>query len=179
MRSAEKSWILRKELSEASFVESRLPLQAFATLTLRCAASAMRLDDYYARWIRAVQAHNRITIGWIRAYELLPMRHIHAALVAAAPLDCTHASLIWQQIAAWRRSDAAKVEPYKFGIGGLDYVTKSWDTMHEDLAWSDNITAFDPDAEVRFFGTGGNEPRQMRRIRAQCLRAGQPERIGR
>jgi hypothetical protein len=71
--------IPKAALREGDFLETKLPLRAFATLTMPYHASPMTLDDGFSRWVRSVQSHNRLTLGWIRAYEQEPERHIHAS----------------------------------------------------------------------------------------------------
>jgi hypothetical protein len=97
-----RRYIPNAALCEGEFLETQLPLQAFATLTLPYHGTQMMLDDYFSRWTRCVQFHNRLTLGWIRAYETEPERHIHAVLVAAGSLDCAHAALIWREQVAKR-----------------------------------------------------------------------------
>jgi hypothetical protein len=162
-----RRYIPNAALCEGEFLETKLPLQAFATLTLPYHASPMTLDDYFSRWTRCVQSHNRLTLGWIRAYEAEPERHIHAVLVAARSLDCFHAELIWRELVARRYPSAAKVEPYCNGMGGLGYVLKSLDRPTEDVQFSRNISAFAPKSTARFFGLTSAERRQRRRIRLQ------------
>ena len=125
------------------------------------------LDDRFSRWVRSVQSHNRLTLGWIRAYEPEPERHIHAVLLAAASLDCFHAELIWREQMAQRYPTAATVEPYQCGMGGLAYVLKSLDRPTEDVQFSRNLSAFVPGSAARFFGLNSAERRQLRRIRRQ------------
>ena len=62
---------------EGDFLESRLPVRAFATLTTVMQASKGKFDDSFCRWVKGVQAHNRVTVGWIRAQECDPQRHAH------------------------------------------------------------------------------------------------------
>lgn len=125
------------------------------------------LDDVFPRWTRAVQSHDRLTVGWIRAYEHEPRRHIHAVLMAGGALDCFHAQEIWQQSLARRSSLAAIVQPYRYGVGGLAYILKSIDGSKEDLQFSENMTAFVPNGALRSFGGNSVERRHIRRIMAQ------------
>jgi hypothetical protein len=162
-----RKYIPNAALCEGKFLETKQPLRAFATLTLPYHVSPMTLDDCFSRWTRSVQAHNRRTLGWIRAFEQEPERHIHAVLLAAAPLDCFHAALVWREQLARRYPLAAKVEPYRYGIGGLAYVLKSLDRSTEDVQFSRNLSAFVPGSGARFFGRNSAERRQLRRIRRQ------------
>jgi hypothetical protein len=152
---------------EGVFLEAELPLQAFATLTMPHNASQMMLDDVFPRWANSVQTHNRLTIGWIRAYEHDPQRHIHAVLLAGNTLDCFHAEMLWRELVARGYSLAAKVEPYRYGVGGLSYVLKSLGSPTEDVHFSHNLSAFSPHRAFRFFGRTRTERRQIRRIQAQ------------
>jgi hypothetical protein len=170
-----RRYIPNAALCEGKFLlETKLPLQAFVTLTLPYHVSPMALDDRFSRWVRSVQAHNRLTLGWIRAYEQEPERHIHAVLLAAGSLDCFHAALIWRELVARRYPQAARVEPYRYGIGGLAYVLKSLDRLTEDVQFSRNVSAFVPESETRFFVCNSAERRQLRRIRRQQISGDRP-----
>jgi hypothetical protein len=155
---------------EGDFLESRLPVRAFATLTTVMQAPQGKFDDSFRRWVQGVQAHNRLTVGWIKAHEHDPQRHAHVVLVAGAPLDCSHAKSLWQAIAAPRYNEAAQVEQYERGVCGLGYVLKQLGSAAEDVEFSANLTAFaQGSAKSQFRSTSA---RQHRRIGAQ-LRQGQ------
>jgi hypothetical protein len=160
-------YIPKKVLRVAALLEDRLTLQAIATLTLPYRASRMALDTYFSEWANVIGRHNRLTIGWIKAYETEPQPHIHAVLVASGPLDCSHARQSWREIAAPRYPEAAFVEPYRFGIGGLGYGMKSLDRSSEQVQFSDNLSAFLPGGGTRFFGRTSAERRHIRRIALQ------------
>lgn len=162
-----RKYIPNAALFEGNFLEAKLPLRAFATLTLPYHASPMMLDDRFSRWVGSVQAHNRLTLGWIRAYEPEPERHIHAVLLAAASLDCFHAELIWREQMAQRYPTAATVEPYQCGRGGLAYVLKSLGRDYEDVQFSRNLSGFVQGSGTRFFGSNSAERRQFQRIQRQ------------
>jgi hypothetical protein len=150
---------------EGDFLESRLPVRAFATLTTVMQASQGRFDDLFRRWVQGVQEHNRLTVGWIKAHEHDSQRHAHVALVAGAPLDCSHAESLWQAIAAPRYRQAGEVQPYRSGICGLGYVLKSLNSSVEDVQFSANLTAFaQGSGKSQFRSTSA---RQHRRIGAQ------------
>ena len=78
---------------EGSFLEDRLPIRAFVTLTFTRQPSHLKIQDFFHRWIQGVQKHNRLTLGWIMAVEPSPFRHLHIFLVAARALDCLQAAL--------------------------------------------------------------------------------------
>jgi hypothetical protein len=137
------------------------------TLTLKHHASQLWLDDAYSRWLRAVQAHNRVTVGYIRAYEHDPQRHIHAVLVSTVPLDLDHAALIWTELISRRCPGAAEIEPYRYDVDGLAYVMKSLYSAREDIQFSRNLAGFSSNSANRFFGKSAAERRQVRRIRNQ------------
>jgi hypothetical protein len=166
-----RRYIPEEALQGGGYLESILPLQVFATLTVPSGVSVMRFDGMYTRWIIGLQAHNRLTVGFIKAYEREPRRHVHTTLVAAHPLDCDHAALLWQGVIGKRSSSAALVEPYVYGIDGLAYVMKSLDTMPEDVQFSHNLSAFCLASTSRFFGRNRSERRQVRRIRLQRMLA--------
>ncbi len=151
---------------EGNFLESVLPIRAFATLTTRGQVTQYWLDELFSTWIVGVQAHNRMTVGWIKSREIDPQRHIHAALVAASPLDCAQAAQLWKLIAAPRYSEAAKIEPYQDAICGLGYVLKELDSSAEDVHFSPNLNAFAPNLKP-VFRTNSAQTRQLRRIKAQ------------
>ena len=105
--------IPRMAKAEGNFLEWNLPARAFATLTTLHRVAQYRLDEMFSAWILGVQAQHRMTLGWVRTIEIHPQPHIHAALIAVAPLDCTHAALLWRTMVAPRYPAAAIVEPYK------------------------------------------------------------------
>lgn len=158
---------------EGDFLEFKLPVRAFATLTTPNRTSRHRLDQLFKKeWIPGIQAHNRATLGWIMSSENTPSWwHIHAALIAAVPLDYAHAALLWQTMVAPRYSEAARVYPYRDGLCGLGYVLKSINGRSEEIQMSDNITAFAQGSGKSYFRTTSAQRRQARRINAQILQA--------
>ncbi len=171
MSQSRRRFIPEEAKQGAGYLESILPLQVFATLTVPFEISVIRLDGLFNRWITGVQAHSRLTLGFIKAYERQPRLHVHAALVAAHRLNCDHAQLLWQGLIGKRSSSAADVEPYRYGIDGLAYVMKSLDTMPDDVQFSRNLSAFRDGSASRFFGRNSYERRQVRRIRLQRMLA--------
>jgi hypothetical protein len=152
---------------EGDFLESRLPVRAFATLTTVMQASQGKLDDSFRRWVLGLQAHNRLTIGWIKTQEHDPQRHAHVALVAGAPLDCFHAESLWRTIAAPHYRQAGEVKPYRSGLCGLGYILKQFDSPAEDVQFSDNLTAFAHTIGKSQFRSTSAQRRQHRRIGGQ------------
>ncbi len=152
---------------EGDFLENVHTAQAFVTLTRTSHASRLKLHDDFQRWTRGLQKHNRLTVGWIKAVEPLPRRHIHIIVFAGKAINLTHAEDLWRAIVAPRYLEAARVEPYTHGIGGAAYVLKSLDRDYEDVQFSPNLTAFYPNSEHLAFGRNRAERRQVRRIRAQ------------
>ncbi len=157
-------------LLEGSFLEETLPVQAFATLTTLRQFARYRLDGLFSRWIQGVQAYNKWTVGWIEAEELTSQRHVHAALIAASPLDCDHAAQLWESIASPHYSQAAEVKPYVKGICGLGYVMKTLGGSLEDVQFSANLSAFAPSLEP-VFPANSAQNRQRRRIKQQLEKA--------
>lgn len=153
--------------AEGDFLESKLPIKAIATLTVPGCPSRFRLDSSFSEWIRALQAHNRETLGWIKSIESDPRRHMHAALIAASPLDCVHAAELWQTMIAPRYSEAAIVKLHRDGLYGIGYVLKLLDSTAEDIQFSDNITFFADGNRKSLFHTNSATKRQRRRIKAQ------------
>lgn len=152
---------------EGDKLERCLPLSAFVTLTLPHQTSRSKLDTAFLRWIERVQGDNKLTLGWIKAYEPHPALHCHAVLLSASEVDCERACLRWHEIIGSRSRTSAKVEIFRSGIGGLPYVLKMLDRDAEDIQFSKNLTAFVPGAGRRFFGRRSTERRQLKRILVQ------------
>jgi hypothetical protein len=152
---------------EGEFLEGILPVQGFATLTTPRRVTKSELDSLYARWIVGLQARHRATLGWVRSIETNPSPHIHVALVAAVPMDCAHAAMLWSQIAGARYLEAARVEPDKLGLCGLGYVLKQLGSAASEPQFSDNIRAFALSSGKSYFRTSSAQRRQVRRIKAQ------------
>jgi hypothetical protein len=151
----------------ARFLESRLPIRAIAHLTSPTPRTAQRLDVAFRDWILEVQKGAGFTVGWVRADEFAPQRHIHAALIAARPIDCHLAARVWQSKVGTGYQDAAIVEPYKNDSGGLAYIFKKLDTDGEDVQFSENLAAFGRLNAPRGSGMNSRQWRQCRRIQNQ------------
>jgi len=160
--------------AEGNFLEWNLPARAFATLTTPRPVAQYRLDESFSAWIQGVQAYHRVTLGWVKTIEIGPQPHIHAALIAAGPLDCTYAALLWRTMVAPRFAAAARVEPYVYGLCGLAYVVKRLGGPKEDPQFSDNIRAFAPGCGRSLFRTDSAQRRQVRRIKAAMVRRSMP-----
>lgn len=128
---------------------------------------AAQARESFSAWIQGVQAHNRVTLGWIKSIENDSQPHIHAALIAAARVDCTHAAMLWRAMVAPRYSEAAIVKPFRRGLCGLGYVLKRLGNTAEDIQFSENITSFAAGNGKSLFRTSSAERRQRRRIKAQ------------
>jgi hypothetical protein len=163
--------IPRMAKAEGNFLEWNLPARAFATLTTLHRVAQYRLDEMFLAWIQGVQAQHRMTLGWVRTIEIHPQPHIHAALIATAPLDCALAALLWRTMVAPRYSDAARVEPYVNGVCGLPYVVKRLGSLTEEPQFSDNILAFAPGSGKSLFRTNSAQRRQVCRIKAAMVQA--------
>ncbi len=155
---------------ESCFLESILPIQAIAHLTTLRRMRREDLDYAFSRWIRALSAHHRMTVGWIKSIEDAPQRHIHAVLIAPRRLDCSLATRTWQRLAAPRYSEAAIVHPYCPGIHGIGYVLKQNGFVTAESRFSDNIAYFAPTVRKSLFRSNSAERRQRRRIRNQTER---------
>ncbi len=155
---------------ESKFLETVLPIRAIAHLTALLPMSRDGLDYWFKRWIAALQAYHRMTIGWVMSVEAAPKPHIHAALIAANPLDCSHAALLWRTMVSPRYPDAAIVKPYRSGILGIGYVLKQNGFVTAESRFSDNITYFAPTVRKSLFRSNSAERRQRRRIRNQTKR---------
>ncbi len=101
---------------------------------------------------------------------------MHAALIAARPLDSTIAEFHWLNIIASRNRKLVEVKPYQDGLCGLGYILKRLGSVREDIRFSSNLAAFVPDAASRFYGRKGPEKRQLSRIRTQIQNAVNPAR---
>jgi len=156
---------------EGNFLERNLPARAFATLTTWNRVAQCRLDELFFEWIRGVQAHDRLTLGWIKTIEIGPQPHIHVVLIAIAPLDCVHAAALWRAMVAPRYSDAARVEPYRGDLCGLGYVLKRLGSPDVEPQFSDNIRAFVSGSAKSLFNTNSAQRRHVRRIKAVIVRA--------
>ena len=165
--------------SEGAFLESVLPVRAFATLTTLQRFSEARICGAFGDWILGLQAHGRLTLGWVRAIETHPRRHIHVALVAAAALDCDHAAIFWRQLVAPRYADAAKVKPFRPGLCGLGYILKTLAAPYEDVRLSENLNAFAVNCPSIHCRTNFAQRRQYRRVQAQIQANGGSARRGR
>jgi hypothetical protein len=155
---------------EAAFLESVLPLRAFAHLTTLDPMTADALAESYRAWTGSFQAYHRFTLGWVRSIEFDPQPHIHAALVASRPLDCEYAARLWRQMIAPRYADAAKVEPYRRGLCGLGYILKEIHSPRDCIQFSANLAAFGRGQGKSLFPTNAAQRRQQRRIKEQFER---------
>jgi len=156
---------------EGDFLEMNLPARAFATLTTLHRVVQYQLEEMFLAWIRGVQAQQKRPLGWVKTIEIGPKPHIHAALIATVPLDCTQAALLWRSMVAPRYSEAAIVEPYMDGLCGLGYVLKRLDSHMEEIQFSDNIRAFAPGDGKSRFRTNSAQRRLIHRIKG-CDGAG-------
>jgi len=152
---------------EGAFLESVLPMKAIAHLTTPRQMSEQRLRDFYDSWVRDIQARHRVTIGWVKAIEIRPQRHVHAALVAACMLDCEYVAALWREMVAPRFENAARVEAYLHGLCGLGYILKQLPDPCEEIQFSENLAAFAVKRELSGFRTTAAQRRQQRRIREQ------------
>jgi hypothetical protein len=165
-----RRWITHIAEDQGGFLESVLPVQAFATLESLRPMALERLEQAFSAWVRGVQAHNHMTLAWVRSVEI-PLPHIHAALIAPAPLDLDHAEDHWRFAVASRFSRAARIEQYHNGICGLGYILKALDSNAENIRFSDNIVAFAQPGVRSHFPTNAAQRRQQRRIKAQFDRS--------
>ena len=155
---------------EGDFLQCSLPIRAFATLTTLHRTARYQLDGLFSDWIRGVQAHNRVTLGWIKTIENDPQPHIHCVLIAASSLDCVHAEVLWQAMVAPHYSKVAKVEQYEDGLSGTGYILKKLGSFSEDIQLSDNIRAFAPGSGKSRYPTDSIQRRHIRRIKAAMRR---------
>ena len=155
---------------ENDFLETVLPLRAFATLTTAQRFSEEKLRCAFDGWILGIQAHQRSTLGWVWSIETRPQRHIHAALVAARALDCEYAATLWRRMVSPRYLEAARVAPYLCGLCGLGYILKRLPDSGERIQFSANLPAFATGSGKPLFRANSAQRRQQRRILAQIER---------
>jgi len=155
-------------LVEGDFLESELPVRAFASLITLRQSSPNWFDWAFRDWVQGIQAHCGLTLGWIKSLEATPQLHAHVVLVAHSPIDCDHAENLWQSIVPHRYKRAAEVKPFLPGICGMGYVLKQLGRSFEDAQFSNNLPAFATQAGTRFFGRNAAEKRQLKRIAKQC-----------
>jgi hypothetical protein len=129
-------------LMEGVFLESKLPVRAFATLITLRRSSPNWFEGAFRDWVQGIQAHSGRTLGWIKSLEPAPQLHAHAVLVAHFPLDCDYAQFFWRSIVPHRYKKAGLVEPFLPGLCGLGYVLKQLGSSFEDAQFSDNLSAF-------------------------------------
>jgi hypothetical protein len=152
--------------NQAEFLASRLPLKAMATLTWPTNVGLIRADSDFADWVEYLQANHKMTMGWIKAVEIKPRRHLHAILVAAAAVDCGLAMTTWKRIAGTKSNQSALVESFLKGGAGLAYTMKMLDRPSEDIAFSQNLSAFDQNFMGAPMHKNAADRRQTRRIQA-------------
>jgi hypothetical protein len=70
------------------FLEAKLPVQAYLTLTTECGVGRLHMLGAFNRLVKDMMAHERQTLAWIRATEYTSKLHLHAAIIAAKPIDC-------------------------------------------------------------------------------------------
>jgi hypothetical protein len=129
--------------------------------------SEARQSSLFIGWAGGIQERHRATLGWVRSIETRPKPHIHAALIAAVPLDCEYAAALWRWMVAPHYLEAALVEPYWRGLCGLGYVLKQLPDAGEGVQFSPNLPAFASNSGKSLFRTNSAQRRQQRRIQAQ------------
>jgi hypothetical protein len=167
LKAAGQAKISNMAKIEGAFLESVLPVQALAVLTTRVQASQHQFDGYIRQWVREEQEHHGMTLGYLRAYEYVPLRHAHVVLIASAPLDCLHVQKSWQAIAAPRSRRAAVVWRHRSGLCGAEYAIKSLESPVEEIEFSPNVAYFGMGNRRSLFSTKPAQRRQHRRINAQ------------
>src|SRR5271170_897296 len=140
--SKRKRKIPTAALIEGGFLESNLPVRAFATLITLKQCSPNWFDGAFQEWVQGIQAHNQRTLGWIRSFEPAPQLHAHAVLIAHSPIDCDYTEAVWRSLVPQRYKNAGEVKPFLPGICGMGYVLKQLGSSFEDAQFSDNLSAF-------------------------------------
>jgi hypothetical protein len=128
-------------------------------------------DGLFTDWIQRVQAHSHLTLGWIRADEDWPLRHLHSLLLAAQPLDPVIVADCWRRLVAPRSRKCARVDRYELGAGGLAYALKAIYWNRCEVRLSDNLDFFGIRSPDRPHSSARR--RQLRRVRQQMQ--GPPE----
>lgn len=168
--SSSLSYVPQHARLEGEFLEAALPFKAIAHLTTPMPMSEVTLRGVFFRWILQLQKHHRVTLGWVLSIETQPQRHIHAGLIASVPLNCEYAATLWREMIAVHSLEAAKVVPYKRGLGGLGYSLKRLGSADECIQFSENLAVFVPNGCKSRFRTSSAQRRQQRRIREQLAR---------
>ena len=158
---------LRKtpQLTELSDFLQRLPCQVFATLTTPYSRPQAWWDTFIPEWIKAVQASERKTLGWLRGDERSHQIHSHLILIAGSPLNCRTASQHWLRIANTRDSGQAHIQPFDYCRGAVYYTSKLYGTERDGLSLGGDLEAFLGLVPSR--PTIARERRRTRRIQEQ------------
>jgi hypothetical protein len=126
-----------------TFLES-LPIKLFGSLTAPQRHTREAWESAIKEWQQHVERIHRCPIGYVRSLEHHPARHLHIALVAAPALSASICEDLWRSILRTNSKSAARIEPFRLGIGGMAYILKALDTTLEEIQLSPNLHYFDP-----------------------------------
>lgn len=199
-RRGEQRELKAHENRTGRFLERDLPVQVWATLKapetrparrrkarplsrIDCvpgvitAASANELwDDALKRFINELQRQVGFSVGYIRADEARPYRHVHIAIVSHRPVRLTDVKNAWLAVIGPDHGKRVWVERYSPRGGGLAYQMKS-DGQH-GCGWqlSQNIELFrrSGDGKIRRPSTA-RERRNARRVLEQRVATTTPK----
>jgi hypothetical protein len=132
-------------------------------------------DDAFQRWINEVQRLIGFTVGYIRADEARPYRHIHVAIVSHRPVRMKDVEQAWLTVTGSKNREAVWVEAYRPRGGGIGYQMKSDGDYHCDWQLSPNIDLFRLSGDRGIHGTStSRQRRDARRIHVQRLAPTKP-----
>ena len=148
-------------------LESTLPIRTLATLTFPGDVEAHDIsrDARFSEFIQGVQATTHQTIGWVRADEATTLQtskgttrpHLHAALIAAAPISEETVVSTWQAVTGSNATTSCVAQSFIQGMGGISYLLKEG-----SYSFSPNIHLFNPATDPASLSRG--ERRTYRRI---------------
>lgn len=133
-------------------------------------------DDAFKRCINELQRRVGFTVGYIRADEARPYRHIHVAIVAHQLVAMRDVQEAWLTVIGSKSREAAWVEPYRRQGGGIWSQAKADGEHRCDWQFSPNIDLFrlSGDGKIHRPSTS-RQRRDARRIREQRVGATTPQ----
>jgi hypothetical protein len=140
-----------RTIQEGSWFYETLPVQLVGALTIgivsRRTVSQQQLDTEFNDFHNGLERLLRRPIGYLKAVETTPQRHLHVALIDTKPIDVYDVHLCWaraigdnspKRSMVWTRATARVADM------GLSYLLKG-----DDVEFSDNINLFLPGRDTR------------------------------
>lgn len=158
------------------FLEDDLLIQVWATLkTPEPMNDNEWWDDAVRRFINEVQRRVGFTVGYIRADEARPCRHVHIAIVAHGPVPLRAVEDAWLAIVGPSHGKRVWVERYRPGGGGISYQMKADGQYRCDWQFSPNIDLFRRSGDGKFHRKSTSRERRLaRRVLQQRLAINAP-----